>query len=189
MTIDKAYAKLGATEPIIRASWVKRFHLLPMAVSQNIAEHQWNVTMLFLTAWPMTSDQQKDKAAHPLVAQSIGMQWALVHDLPEVYTGDLPTHIKHLTPSIKQVLNGVEQAVMPGWWNEIADIVNKPEYALVKQLVKACDIADTLRGCRYVQNPAARDWVQYSMKERFDKAIEGLPPRVTDMLREYYLNG
>lgn len=188
MTV-KVFAGLGAAEPVVRAQWVKRFHLLPMGSQQSIAEHQWNVAMLFSLVWPIVSHSGVAGDTPPLVLGLVGMKWAMVHDLPEVVTGDMPTHIKEISPDIKNALDLAERQVMPEWWIEIRDEIDKPQYDLVKRAVKACDVADTLRSCRGILNPVVRDWVGHAMTQRFQDATRGFPEAALDILTDYFYNG
>src|SRR5574337_1098192 len=143
-----------------------------------------------MAVWPaMLRPDDCRTGLNPLISPSLGIQWAMTHDLPEVYTGDFPTHIKSMSPAIKGALHDVEAAVMPGRWNEIRELIDRPENALVRGTVKACDLADTIRSCRYIQNPAMVDFVRLQLIERFKVATLGFPPEVRDYLVEYYNNG
>lgn len=76
------------------AGAVKRMHNL-RARPQNLAEHSWGVAMLLLTVYP--------KAPAYLI------QHALVHDLPELHTGDIPAFVKWDNPEMEDVLRKMER--------------------------------------------------------------------------------
>ena len=73
---------------------VKRFHTTPRNQQETNGHHSANVCAIILRLDP---DCSKDL----LVA-------ALMHDVPEAYTGDVPAPFKWDTPSIKAALSGGE---------------------------------------------------------------------------------
>lgn len=74
----------------LRASHVKRWHIVQTANQQSLAEHTYNVTVIAgsLAAgmrWPgLLHDSERLKL----------VMWAMNHDLIEVRTGDMPTPFK-----------------------------------------------------------------------------------------------
>jgi hypothetical protein len=69
----------------LRASSVKRWHIVDTARDQTLAEHQWNVTMISLEL----CDVLEFKSWRPLVTIL-----ALEHDIEEVCLGDIPSPAK-----------------------------------------------------------------------------------------------
>ena len=69
---------------------------------QNIAEHSFAVTFYCL-------DLHKALKLESMWSISLGdlLNYALIHDLPEVVTGDLPASIKQRAPEIKQILDTI----------------------------------------------------------------------------------
>lgn len=178
------YIGLGEAEFIIRARNVKRWHIVPMTQEQTIAEHQFNVASLCMHV-------MKGRHFAPAV-----IEWALVHDLPEVITGDFPTHIKHYKPEIKASIDRMEMEIMPAWWRDAHDRFKAlPEPA--RLMFKACDIADTLMMAKYINHGLTKGWVQKGMGGRFESiwmalnACEDRPyiEDAEEYLREYVLYG
>jgi hypothetical protein len=93
---------LGGAADYLKASYIKRWGIVN-APPQSIAEHQYRVWTLVRQWGPRI----KLEATH----QELAEEWALVHDLAEIRTGDAPT--PHKTPEIKSWLQGVEHEVYP----------------------------------------------------------------------------
>ena len=105
-------------DAIMRLSNVKRWGVVEMSKSQSVAEHSYNVVMISI----MIAENLDEPRMCSHQYNSV-MYFALVHDLPELITGDIPTSIKkyvdsielnYLTPKygayhdgIKHTLNGI----------------------------------------------------------------------------------
>lgn len=165
---------LGSAEPVIRAQYVRRWHLVPMSMSQSVAEHQYNVAML-LVMMP----------AKDGIDVNAAVAWAMVHDLPETVTGDVPTHIKKMSPTIKVELEEIESEVMGEEWCRFHDEFIAAGHA-TRVAFKACDIADGLRMCKY----ALSETMRKGLTEQYVAALRelserGLVPANYDYLLEY----
>ena len=171
---EKVWMGLGATESIIRAQYVRRWHLVPMSMPQSVAEHQYNVAMLLMS---LPAQEGIDVPA--------AVAWAMVHDLPENVTGDVPTHIKTLSPAIKTELEEIESEVMGEEWCKLHDEFISAGYA-TRIAFKACDLADGLRMCKYALNEGMRRGLteQYTAALR-GLAEKGLTPANYEHLLEY----
>lgn len=103
---------------------VRRCHVLRSIGEHNIAEHSWNVAILvnLITNWQPTLSM---------------LQWALVHDAPELETGDVPAPVKWEHPEIEARLQLIEQEWFRGM--QVPKRVYAQLPALEKALVKFCD--------------------------------------------------
>jgi 5'-deoxynucleotidase len=72
-------------DKIIRTSHVKRWQIVRTSRHQTLAEHGYLVTMI---AIEIAKQLQITDCADRL------MMWAMLHDIPEVVTGDLATPVK-----------------------------------------------------------------------------------------------
>ena len=86
--------KIIGIQNILRATNVKRWHIVNTMREQNIAEHQWNVTMIARAI--------AKKAGSDISAVT---EYALTHDLHEVVDGDLPSPTKEWLSSQGIVFN------------------------------------------------------------------------------------
>lgn len=76
---------------------VERCHTLPHAAGYTNATHSWGVAMLLLQLWPEDFSR--------LAA------YALSHDVPEAWVGDIPAHTKVRLPDLSQQLKALEATV------------------------------------------------------------------------------
>lgn len=62
-------------------------------------------------------------------------QYSLVHDIPEIFTGDVPYTAKARFPELKETLNKVEQEI----WEEVLPTFRTPASAEAKFICKVAD--------------------------------------------------
>jgi 5'-deoxynucleotidase len=77
------------------AGYVRRYHTVQTIGHQTVAEHSFNVAMILL-------DLTNGKAHADL------LKAALYHDLPEVFTGDIPATAKWASPTLVNSLKLLE---------------------------------------------------------------------------------
>lgn len=121
--------ELKYTHEFLRASHISRWGIVQTAVRQNIAEHMYRVWILVRQWGPLvglTPDEQ-------FLAERL----ALIHDLPEIRTGDAPT--PHKTPDLKKHLAQIEPLIYP----ELREFEDQASPA-VAALVKHCDTAEAV---------------------------------------------
>lgn len=145
-----------AIEAITRFASVKRWHMIDTTKTQSVAEHSANVALL----------------ARYIAATAPGIYFgnptsvagcALVHDLEEVFTGDIPTLTKRMLSGV----NELEAQVMPRVF--LTDHAG-PES--VAPLIKLCDLADAIRFIRVYGIGPEAVW-----------AREGLERQLADIFR------
>lgn len=129
----------------MRMSSVKRWVIIEMSRAQSVAEHSFNVAVI---ANGLLSKMAVDVCFHMndilhidaninLVRADV-LEWALMHDLPEVLTGDIPTPVKkHLRDSI----DGMEDTIFPGYGN----MRKRFEGTIVEVIVKLADDIDAIQ--------------------------------------------
>lgn len=113
-----------------RASSVTRWTGVPiLGHRNNIAEHSFSVAFYCLTLHRQLNLQ--------IFGVSLGnlLNYALIHDLPEMVTGDLPASIKQRVPAIKKLLDEVEDEIFK---NELGPVNIEPDVYL-KFYCKAAD--------------------------------------------------
>nr|6ZPA_A Chain A, DatZ [Cyanophage S-2L]6ZPB_A Chain A, DatZ [Cyanophage S-2L]6ZPC_A Chain A, DatZ [Cyanophage S-2L] len=113
----------------LRASHISRWGIVQTTYPQNIAEHMWRVWLL-CRDWGAA-------AGMPQHTVRQACEFALVHDLAEIRTGDAPT--PHKTPELKELLAGIEAQIVP----EVAELeaTMAPE---ARELWKFCDTAEAV---------------------------------------------
>ena len=119
----------GASDHL-KASYIRRWGIVHTATEQSIATHMYRVWML-IRMWGPAIGLDKDE-------QYLAESWALVHDLAEIRTGDMPT--PHKTPIVKQHLKEVEASICPA----AAEIEEAIEGSMVADFCKLCDTAEAV---------------------------------------------
>ncbi|WJH34716.1 5'-deoxynucleotidase [Paenibacillus sp. CC-CFT747] len=135
-----------------RLRYIKRWSLMRNVVEENVAEHSYHVALLAHVLCTIGNDLfgrklDADKA----------VTLALFHDATEVFTGDIPTPVKHQNPTILSSFRGIEQlaaerllAMVPESLKEsyrpLLGSKSSPDGELQK-LVKAADLLDAYLKC------------------------------------------
>jgi hypothetical protein len=86
ISIDPTTAKFFSIVDLMKTGHVKRWQIVRVAREQTIAEHMYRVWALVR---PMAQTAFRDR-----IMVSMAEEWALIHDQPEVVTGDLATPTK-----------------------------------------------------------------------------------------------
>lgn len=81
------------------AGAVKRYHVKRTHRIQTIAEHTFSMLMLIKQVCPGTRKELYDAVLH--------------HDLPELFTGDVPAPIKRVHPELGPLMDSIEQDLEP----------------------------------------------------------------------------
>ena len=121
--------QLVATSDYLRASHISRWGIVQTAVQQNIAEHMYRVWLLVRAFGPTIELGAMD--------QTLAEEIALMHDLPEIRTGDAPT--PHKTPALKAHLAEIEQQILPEL-HFLTEVASQE----VLDLVKFCDTVEAI---------------------------------------------
>lgn len=121
--------ELTQTSEFLRSSHIKRWGIVQTAVPQSIAEHSYRVWIL-VRRWGADIKMSREQ-------QAMAQELALLHDLPEIRTGDAPT--PHKSPEVKAMLAEIEEEILP----ELAELESKCT-SKVKDLVKFCDTAESV---------------------------------------------
>jgi 5'-deoxynucleotidase YfbR-like HD superfamily hydrolase len=143
-----------AVEAVMRLHAVKRWHMLDTTRQQTLAEHSANVALLALLV-------ARDTPVHVFGDPFTVATLALVHDLEEAFTGDIPTHTKpYLTG-----LEILESLAMP-------DLFKVTPTEAQRRLIKVCDLADGIRFIRLhgvdITARHAREGLEVQLADRLD---------------------
>jgi len=146
-----------AVETVMRIHSVKRWHMIDTTRQQTLAEHSANVALLAMT---IAMNAPIGVFGDPFVVAAA----ALVHDIPEAFTGDIPTHTKkHL-----EGLDDLEKAVLHDNF-QIRTSANQ------STLIKICDIADGIRFIRLhgvdLTARHAREGLEAQFEKRFEAVV------------------
>jgi len=135
-----AYGKMNAgIEAVMRLHSVKRWHMIDTTRTQTLAEHSANVAVL---AGYIASTAPEMYFGSGNEVRGL----AVIHDMPEVFTGDIPTptkqEMRHRAGlDATQTLDNIETDITP------IEYFYRPEYNQ-RTLIKICDLADGIRFIR-----------------------------------------
>jgi len=105
---------------VYRASDVMRWQIVKTQKQQSLADHSYQVAMISLRLCYLMQKDDRFRAAC--------LEYALVHDLPEVLTGDMATPLKQLL-AVEGALERFESSVhfndqsVNGFSREVRDLV------------------------------------------------------------------
>lgn len=159
----------------MRIQAVKRWHMIDTTRTQNLAEHSANVAMLAMLIALTAPIEFFDTYTY------VGAV-ALVHDLPEAFTGDIPSHTKKLLGGV----DALEKLVTPH------SFILEARTSTV-MLIKMCDIADGIRFIRLHGVDMTAAHAQEGLEEQilriFDSATLEYhwPVHVTKHVKDYIM--
>lgn len=157
-------------EAVVRFHSVKRWHMIDTTRNQTLAEHSANVTLLAFYIAKKCPEMFFGPADSVVAA-------ALVHDIAEVFMGDIPTITKPYLD--RNALNELENTVMPKVFEVECD-------EKVKLLVKLCDLADGIRFIRVHGVDTTAQHAQAGLSRQFiDKLADSRriwPEKVADFV-------
>lgn len=147
----------AGVETVMRFHAVKRWHMIDTTRNQTLAEHSANVALL---AYYIAAHSPEMFFGSSTSVCTI----ALLHDIDEVFTGDIPSHTKKFLSG----LNDLENTTTPACFK----VSGLPER--VKSLIKLCDLADGIRFIRLhgvdITARHAREGLERQLATNFEKA-------------------
>jgi hypothetical protein len=132
-------------QEVAHLSNIKRWAIARMNRTQSVAEHSYNVAMIAGAIVDAIPSNVKSNGLREYV-----INWALVHDLPEVYTGDIPTPMKKY---ISEGVDAMEEAMFPLYAE-----MKRHKSDEVSAICKAADIMEATMYCRtHCDDPRCSD--------------------------------
>lgn len=136
---------------LYRLQHIERWSLMRNTTSENVAEHSFHVALLAHTLGTISREIfDQDVNPDELVA------YALFHDATEVFTGDIPTPVKHHNPRILANFREIEDmaaerlvSMVPAELRDVYAplIARKPDDSALAKLLKAADLLDAYLKC------------------------------------------
>lgn len=129
-------------DQVMKLSSIKRWGIIDMSREQSVAEHSYNVTMISLAILDAYRDLGPQREPFPSHERRDLLVLALTHDLPEVFTGDIPTPVKTI---IGTHLSAMEGRLFPRS-TDFKSMVNP----LLRKILKIADIIEAIQfGVRF----------------------------------------
>lgn len=128
---------------------LKRYQNLFLFKQRSVAEHSWSVSKIAHYLGKL----EQDKFGHPVDMGTL-LQKCLFHDDIELYTGDILSHTKRMTTTMKSAVGEVEvlafedkfTKIIPSEWVEEykSYMLYAKDGSLEGDILKAADIIDTI---------------------------------------------
>jgi 5'-deoxynucleotidase YfbR-like HD superfamily hydrolase len=146
---------------------VKRWHTIPNAQEQTVAAHSWGVACIILELWP---DSSMDL-----------VRAALLHDVAEQFTGDIPATAKWANPGLAKEANKAEEL----FWGKINSLNGTfPALKATEQLkLKIADMMELLWYCIEEERLGNRNF-----KEVFVRGVKYMQDLMLDDPAVHMLN-
>lgn len=128
---------------------LKRYQNLFLFKQRSVAEHSWSVSKIA----HYLAKLEQDKFNNP-VDMGVLLQKCLFHDDIELYTGDILSHTKRMTTSMKKAVDEVEvlafenqfsKIIPPEWIEDYRkDMLYAKDGTIEGDILHASDIIDTI---------------------------------------------
>lgn len=136
---------------LYRLQYIERWSLMRSTTPENVAEHSYHVALIAHALGSIARE-----IFHRDVNPDEAVTYALFHDATEVFTGDIPTPVKHHNPGILSNFREIEAlaaerllATVPSELQETyRPLLNrKPVNPELDKLLKAADLLDAYLKC------------------------------------------
>ena len=119
----------------LRLSAVKRWGIVEMSRQQSVAEHSYNVTLIALNLVGASVGHKGFSKED----ESLLLTLCLVHDMPEVFSGDIPSTVKG---AFKEELDDWETTSFPAFSATNASVHKRNPN--IKLVIKVADIMESI---------------------------------------------
>jgi 5'-deoxynucleotidase len=136
---------------LYRLQYIERWSLMRNTTSENVAEHSYHVALIAHALGSIAREIFKRDINPDEV-----VTYALFHDATEVFTGDIPTPVKHHNPRLLANFREIEAlaaerllATVPPELEETYRplLIGKPTNPELEKLLKAADLIDAYIKC------------------------------------------
>ena len=170
-----------------RMRFINRWALMRNSYTENIQEHSHQVAVL-AHALAVIRNEYFDGCVD---AGSVAAA-ALLHDAPEILTGDMPTPIKYYNPAIRDAYKQVEQVasdkllgMLPEKLRPTYEELLTPADEEVEQLVKAADKLSAWIKC--IEELKAGNLEFRSAAEQTEKALDACQMPEVEFFKEHFM--
>ncbi len=134
-----------------RLRYIERWSLMRNIVKENVAEHSFQVALLTHALCSIANE-----VFGRGIPTEKAVTMAIFHDATEVFTGDIPTPVKHHNEQISENFREIEQLAAERLMNMVPDplkpayrplIGGKREASELRRIVKAADLLDAYLKC------------------------------------------
>lgn len=135
-----------------RLKYIERWSLMRNTSRENVAEHSFHVALTTHMLCTIATE-----IFHKEVDTSKAVSLALFHDATEIFTGDIPTPVKHHNPRILANFREIEHLaaerlidMIPSAIRHVYEpLIQPPVDNELKRYVKAADLIDAYIKCTF----------------------------------------
>ncbi|GAA3401629.1 5'-deoxynucleotidase [Paenibacillus hodogayensis] len=161
---------------LYRLRYIERWSLMRNVVKENVAEHSFHVCLLVHALCTIANTVYGKRLPTEQLVTA-----ALFHDATEVFTGDIPTPVKHHNPNILRNFREIEQMAAERLANMAPEEL-QPEYRPLietkstdpehSRYIKAADLLDAYLKCVSELSAGNREFSV--AKKQIEQSIEKL---------------
>jgi 5'-deoxynucleotidase len=162
---------------IYRLRYIERWSLMRNVLKENVAEHSYHVAVLAHALGTIANEVfEKNVPTDRIVSM------ALFHDATEVFTGDIPTPVKHHNPKILTNFREIEQMAAERLLDMVPEQLRAVYAPLIdgkagmnselKKYVKAADLLDAYLKCVTELSAGNKEFV--SAKKQIEQSIQDM---------------
>jgi 5'-deoxynucleotidase len=161
---------------LYRLRYIERWSLMRNVLKENVAEHSFHVSLLTHALCTIANTVY----GRQLPTETIVTE-ALFHDTTEVFTGDIPTPVKHHNPNILRNFREIEQIAAERLVNMVPDELQPVYRPLIEakktnpehsRYIKAADLLDAYLKCVSELSAGNREFTV--AKKQIEQSIEKL---------------
>ncbi|MFB6365506.1 5'-deoxynucleotidase [Paenibacillus elgii] len=162
---------------LYRLRYIERWSLMRNVLKENVAEHSFHVSILTHVLCTIANEVYGKQ-----VPTERAVSMALFHDATEVFTGDIPTPVKHHNPKILSNFREIEQLaaerlldMVPEPLRHVYDpliVAKKDADPELKQYVKGADLLDAYLKCVSELSAGNREFA--TAKKQIEQSIEAM---------------
>ncbi|MBU7320373.1 5'-deoxynucleotidase [Paenibacillus oleatilyticus] len=160
---------------LYRLRYIERWSLMRNVLKENVAEHSFHVSILTHVLCTIANEVYGKQ-----VPTERAVSMALFHDATEVFTGDIPTPVKHHNPKILSNFREIEQLaaerlldMVPEPLRHVYDpliVAKKDADPELKKYVKGADLLDAYLKCVSELSAGNREFA--TAKKQIEQSIE-----------------
>ncbi|GLI05134.1 5'-deoxynucleotidase [Paenibacillus tyrfis] len=160
---------------LYRLRYIERWSLMRNVLKENVAEHSFHVSILTHVLCTIANEVYGKQ-----VPTERAVSMALFHDATEVFTGDIPTPVKHHNPKILSNFREIEQLaaerlldMVPAPLRHVYDpliVAKKDADPELKKYVKGADLLDAYLKCVSELSAGNREFAM--AKKQIEQSIE-----------------
>ncbi|MBM7661979.1 5'-deoxynucleotidase [Bacillus mesophilus] len=135
---------------LYRLRYIDRWSLMRNIMKENVAEHSFNVSLITHSLCSIANE-----VFHKNINTERAVTLSLFHDVTEVFTGDIPTPVKHHNRDILKNFRDIEKLAAERLVNQAPEalkhvyksVIDEKQEVELSRFIKAADLLDAYLKC------------------------------------------